>query len=81
MILITSVGDSKLKSLDSETLRRNDGKDKIVRTKALKSHEKLATGFGNFKAVDNDKSWTIFFGLLFLTQVALFNSLYYSSCF
>ena len=49
MILITPVGDSKLKILDPEALRRNIGKDKIVRTKAWKSYEKLATGFGNFK--------------------------------
>ena len=28
--------------------------------------------------VDNDKNWTIFFGL---TQVRLINRLYYSSCF
>ena len=34
------VGDSKLKILDSRDLRRNAGKDKIVRTKALKSHKK-----------------------------------------
>ena len=54
MILATPVGDSKLKILDSEALRRNVGKDYIVRTKALKSHKKLATGFGNFKA-GNDK--------------------------
>ena len=64
MILVTPVGDSKLKILDSEALRRKVGKDKIVRTKDLKSHEKLATGFGNFKA-DNNKNWTILFGLLF----------------
>ena len=67
MILVTPVGDSKLKILDSEALRRKVGKDKIVRTKDLKSHEKLATGFGNFKA-DNNKNWTILFGLLFLTH-------------
>ena len=67
MILVTPVGDSKLKILDLEALRRNVGKDEIVRTKALKSREKLATCFGNFKA-DNDKNWTRFFGLLFLTQ-------------
>ena len=66
MILVTTVGDSKLKILDLEALRRNGGKDKIVRTKALKFQEKLATDFGNFKA-DSDKNWTIFFGLLFLT--------------
>ena len=80
MTLVMTVGDSKLRILGLEILRRNVGKDKIVRTKALKSHEKLATGFGNFKS-DNDKKWTIFFGLLFLTQVTLFNRLYYSSCF
>ena len=61
MILVTPVGDSKLKIFDSETLRRNAGKDKIVRTKTLKSHEKFVTGFGKFKG-DNDKNWTIFFG-------------------
>ena len=74
---MTAVGDSKLKILDSEALRRNVGKDKIVRMKALMSHEKSATAFGNLK-VDNDKNWTIFFGL---TQVRLTNRLYYSSCF
>ena len=61
-------------------LRRNVGKDKIVRTKAFKSHEKLATGFGNFKG-DNNKNWTLFLGLPLLTQVTLFNRLYYSSSF
>ena len=80
MILATPVGDSKLKILDSEALRRNVGKDDIIRMKALKSHEKLATGFGNFKA-GNDKNGSIFFGLLLLLQVTLFNRLYYSSCF
>ena len=80
MILVTPFGDTKLKILDSEALKRNVGKDKIVRTKPLKSLKKLATSFGNCKA-DNDENWTIFFGLLFLTQVTLFNRLYYSSCF
>ena len=61
MILVTTVEDSDLKAL-----RRNGGNDKIVRTKALKFQEKLAIDFGNFKA-DNDKNWTILFGLLFLT--------------
>ena len=78
MILVNPVGDSKLKILDSEALRRKVGKDKIVKTKDLKSHEKLATGFGNFKA-DNNKNWTILFGLLFFNT--FFNSLHYSSCF
>ena len=55
MTLVMTVGDSKLKILGLETLRHNVGKDKIARTKALKSHKKLATGFGNFK-VDNDKN-------------------------
>ena len=55
MILVTPVGDSKLEIFDSEALRHNVGKEKIVRTKALKSHKKLATGFGNFKA-ENDKN-------------------------
>ena len=75
IILVTPVGDLKLKILDSDALRRNVWKDKIVRTKALKSHEKIATGFGNFKA-NNDKNWTIYFGLLFfntsyITQQAI----------
>ena len=40
MILVTPFGDTKLKILDSEALKRNVGKDKIVRTKPLKSHKK-----------------------------------------
>ena len=59
-----TVGDWKLKILDSEDLRRNVGKNKIVRTKALMSHEKLAAGFESFNA-DNDKNWTKFSDLLF----------------
>ena len=59
-----TVGDWKLKILDSEDFRRNVGKNKIVRTKALMSHEKLAAVFESFNA-DNDKNWTKFSGLLF----------------
>ena len=71
MTLVMTVGDSKLRILGLETLRRNVGKDKIVRTKALKSQLALGTLKQTMIKTDHILRFTFFNTSYIIQQVIL----------